>query len=131
MNKHDIIISCVFLEPDGKQCSIYEARPVQCRTYPFWPTIMESMQSWDSECRRMDDDQYSPLPQWTPANGGCEGMQTIEAASLSTSSGGDVGAAVEGVPIREAYRQLYEYTISDRRFPKGKEKRLPNVKNHP
>jgi Fe-S-cluster containining protein len=27
---------CVFLEPDGL-CRIYEARPLQCRTFPFWP----------------------------------------------------------------------------------------------
>lgn len=25
---------CGFL--DGKRCSVYEARPVQCRTWPFW-----------------------------------------------------------------------------------------------
>lgn len=26
---------CVFLDPDGL-CRIYEARPLQCRTFPFW-----------------------------------------------------------------------------------------------
>ncbi len=26
---------CTFLTPEG-QCSVYEARPMQCRTWPFW-----------------------------------------------------------------------------------------------
>lgn len=29
---------CRFLV--GKKCGIYEARPVQCRTFPFWPENM-------------------------------------------------------------------------------------------
>jgi len=31
--------ACVFLR-DGL-CSVYEARPLQCRTWPFWPENME------------------------------------------------------------------------------------------
>ena len=27
---------CVLLASDGKRCSVYNARPVQCRTWPFW-----------------------------------------------------------------------------------------------
>ncbi len=27
--------ACVFFDLNKKQCSIYEARPVQCRTFPF------------------------------------------------------------------------------------------------
>ncbi len=30
--------SCPFLK-EGK-CSVYEARPTQCRTFPFWPELM-------------------------------------------------------------------------------------------
>jgi hypothetical protein len=29
---------CVFLEK--KRCTVYEARPMQCRTWPFWPEVM-------------------------------------------------------------------------------------------
>jgi len=34
---------CVFLR-DGNQtaCSIYPARPKQCRTWPFWPELLRS-----------------------------------------------------------------------------------------
>lgn len=36
---------CRFL--DGKACSVYEGRPTQCRTWPFWPENM-SARSWTS-----------------------------------------------------------------------------------
>lgn len=38
---------CVFLV-EGK-CSIYEVRPEQCRTYPFWLGILRSKEAWDKE----------------------------------------------------------------------------------
>ncbi|MBX2988571.1 MAG: YkgJ family cysteine cluster protein [Bdellovibrionaceae bacterium] len=34
---------CLFL--DGKRCSVYEVRPMQCRTWPFWPEVMNP-KSW-------------------------------------------------------------------------------------
>ncbi|NIZ47343.1 YkgJ family cysteine cluster protein [Entomospira nematocerorum] len=30
-------------------CTVYNARPTQCRTYPFWHSIMQSEQSWQQE----------------------------------------------------------------------------------
>lgn len=35
---------CVFLK--DKQCSVYGARPMQCRTYPWWPQNLNSEESW-------------------------------------------------------------------------------------
>ena len=35
---------CVFLKND--QCSIYSARPTQCRTFPFWPANLKSRYRW-------------------------------------------------------------------------------------
>lgn len=40
---------CIFLTKDG--CSIYQSRPLQCRTYPFWPSVIESRESWEREGR--------------------------------------------------------------------------------
>ena len=37
---------CQFLE--GKRCGIYEGRPTQCRTWPFWPEVMDS-KTWNKE----------------------------------------------------------------------------------
>jgi Fe-S-cluster containining protein len=38
---------CVFWKDGG--CSVYPARPTQCRTYPFWNTIVDDEQHWNSE----------------------------------------------------------------------------------
>lgn len=38
---------CIFLTPHG--CSIYEARPSQCRTYPFWENVLASEETWENE----------------------------------------------------------------------------------
>jgi len=35
---------CVFLK--DKRCSIYEQRPVQCRTFPWWPELLRSEKAW-------------------------------------------------------------------------------------
>lgn len=37
---------CMFLK--NKRCSTYEARPTQCRTWPFWPEVMNP-KSWKKE----------------------------------------------------------------------------------
>jgi Fe-S-cluster containining protein len=39
---------CEFL--DGKSCSIYEGRPAQCRTWPFWPENMNA-RTWNREIK--------------------------------------------------------------------------------
>jgi Fe-S-cluster containining protein len=31
---------CLFIEDEG--CSVYEARPEQCRTFPYWEKLMNS-----------------------------------------------------------------------------------------
>ena len=31
---------CMFLK--NKACTVYEARPMQCRTWPFWPEVMDA-----------------------------------------------------------------------------------------
>jgi len=37
---------CIFWESGG--CSVYEYRPLQCRSYPFWSNFLDSRKSWDS-----------------------------------------------------------------------------------
>ncbi|MEM9420000.1 MAG: YkgJ family cysteine cluster protein [Planctomycetota bacterium] len=40
---------CVFLERDAQgkgRCSIYETRPTQCRTWPFWASNLASPRQW-------------------------------------------------------------------------------------
>jgi Fe-S-cluster containining protein len=37
---------CIFLDPKTRGCSVYEVRPKQCRTWPFWPSNLESPSKW-------------------------------------------------------------------------------------
>jgi Fe-S-cluster containining protein len=30
-------------------CTIYNARPLQCKTFPFWPILVESKENWENE----------------------------------------------------------------------------------
>lgn len=38
--------ACMFLKDN--RCTVYEARPTQCRTWPFWPEVM-SAKSWKQD----------------------------------------------------------------------------------
>lgn len=42
--------ACVFFNLEKKQCTIYEARPIQCRTFPFWDYFKENTQEVYEEC---------------------------------------------------------------------------------
>lgn len=61
---------CVFLDRDsipGKAaCSLYEARPRQCRTWPFWPENLRTPRSWATAkhitpCPGMDEGELIPI----------------------------------------------------------------------
>ena len=41
---------CIFWK---NGCSVYEARPLQCKTFPFWPSMLESGRSWAASCAAM------------------------------------------------------------------------------
>lgn len=41
---------CIFLV--DARCSVYESRPHQCRTWPFWPENMTSLRVWKREVAR-------------------------------------------------------------------------------
>ena len=37
---------CIFLT--NKKCSVYKSRPIQCRTWPFWPENLNT-KTWNNE----------------------------------------------------------------------------------
>lgn len=43
-------LDCIFLDrrttPGKAVCSLYEARPMQCRTFPWWPANVRSARDW-------------------------------------------------------------------------------------
>lgn len=42
---------CTFFDPEKRGCTIYPARPRQCRNWPFWSSNLESPEAW-SEVQR-------------------------------------------------------------------------------
>eukprot|EP00976_Prorocentrum_cordatum_P046652 942764-Prorocentrum_minimum.AAC.2 len=63
--------ACVFLE--NNRCGVYQARPTQCRTYPFWRENVLTAHDWETEATA------------------CEG---ISPAAEPTVSGAEVAANV-------------------------------------
>ena len=53
---------CPFLKDDG--CSVHPAKPTQCRTFPFWPELIEDSAQWNeaaSWCPGMNRGDLVPL----------------------------------------------------------------------
>lgn len=51
---------CIFL--DGKRCTIYDVRPEQCRTYPWWPENTTTSQDWNDEGVRCEGINHPDAP---------------------------------------------------------------------
>lgn len=45
LNESSKTFDCIFLKE--KKCQVYGARPLQCRTYPWWPHNLRSTASWE------------------------------------------------------------------------------------
>lgn len=39
--------ACIFMNEDGT-CKYYNERPSQCKTFPWWPEIIENKEEWES-----------------------------------------------------------------------------------
>lgn len=64
---------CVFLK--GKLCTVYQARPIQCRTFPWWEENLKSKECWDyaaNDCEGINDQApvvpYSQIVQLLRSN---------------------------------------------------------------
>lgn len=42
--------ACVFFDTQSRKCSIYELRPKQCRSFPFWEYFKEHKEELKKEC---------------------------------------------------------------------------------
>ncbi len=59
LNSDPITQICIYLD-ENKKCIVYEARPAQCRSYPFWSENVRSDRSWKrtvSECPGLEADE--------------------------------------------------------------------------
>jgi Fe-S-cluster containining protein len=61
---------CVFLDrqsiPGKAICSMYEVRPIQCRTWPFWPENLRTKRHWETvkrvtPCPGMNSGKLVPI----------------------------------------------------------------------
>eukprot|EP00613_Pedinella_sp_CCMP2098_P066871 CAMPEP_0171980084 /NCGR_PEP_ID=MMETSP0993-20121228/259757_1 /TAXON_ID=483369 /ORGANISM="non described non described, Strain CCMP2098" /LENGTH=393 /DNA_ID=CAMNT_0012632261 /DNA_START=51 /DNA_END=1232 /DNA_ORIENTATION=- len=90
---------CVFLDPLGK-CSIYEVRPLQCRTYPFWPSLLEDAEAWSAEAV-LPDNVPLPLSSHTAVKrDGDQAERSDEESAVGVSAGKRSDVAGAGVPRR-------------------------------
>jgi uncharacterized protein len=42
---------CIFFDPKKRCCTVYEARPRQCRTWPFWESNVRTPKAWEETCQ--------------------------------------------------------------------------------
>ncbi|MCY2974416.1 MAG: YkgJ family cysteine cluster protein [Planctomycetota bacterium] len=52
---------CIFLDPKTRECMVYEARPVQCRTWPFWPQTVSSPADWARAAKGCPGCNHGPV----------------------------------------------------------------------
>lgn len=50
---------CIFWAHGG--CTVYEVRPFQCSTYPFWASVLESSRTWHEEAGNCPGIEQGPL----------------------------------------------------------------------
>ena len=41
---------CILLDPETRKCIAYGARPIQCRTWPFWNSNLKKRKDWKETC---------------------------------------------------------------------------------
>ena len=41
---------CTFFDPATRHCRVYQSRPVQCRTWPFWNSHLVNPEAWNRVC---------------------------------------------------------------------------------
>ncbi len=51
---------CVFYK--DKKCTVYEARPVQCKTYPWWVHNLRNPADWKEEAKRCEGINHPDAP---------------------------------------------------------------------
>ncbi len=52
---------CILLDNQKRICRVYQARPRQCRTWPFWASNLSTPQAWEETCRECPGADSGPL----------------------------------------------------------------------
>ncbi|MCL4402555.1 MAG: YkgJ family cysteine cluster protein [Acidobacteria bacterium] len=67
-------VRCPFLNESG--CSIHEAKPTQCRLFPFWPELVDDPKDWYRAAARCPGIGKGDLVQIETARAGASEMRT-------------------------------------------------------
>jgi len=117
---------CIFLGEDGKACGVYNVRPVQCRTYPWWPRLLTNATVWNSESVLPDDVEGGK--HWSPESGGCEGLYTVSSVDGTHQSDNDQSKIVDTQTIYhnkalyETYSQAHPFLSNEQDVSRLKSK---------
>jgi hypothetical protein len=52
---------CIFFDGQTRRCRVYGARPLQCRTWPFWESNVQSPRTWRQACRMCPGSGQGPV----------------------------------------------------------------------
>lgn len=52
---------CIYFG-DDRRCTVYEARPDQCRAYPFWPEVIRTSSTWTKESKECPGIEHPDAP---------------------------------------------------------------------
>jgi Fe-S-cluster containining protein len=52
---------CVFFDNQSRRCTVYNARPRQCRTWPFWQSNVRTPEAWADTCSVCPGCGHGPL----------------------------------------------------------------------
>jgi Fe-S-cluster containining protein len=52
---------CVFFDGKARKCTVYSARPRQCRTWPFWNSNLRTEETWRETCNVCPGSGKGPL----------------------------------------------------------------------
>ena len=72
---------CVFFDSDSRKCQVYQARPRQCRTWPFWPSTLASPETWTLMSRSL----YASNISTPPRGSGPFGFRLVPTAHVWTN----------------------------------------------
>lgn len=60
LKEHSKTYDCVFLK--GKRCEVYEVRPKQCRTFPWWSENLKTPEHWKETAARCEGIDHADAP---------------------------------------------------------------------
>ena len=94
--------ACILLDQWG-QCSIYDVRPVQCSTYPFWPSLLKNKEVWEEESVLPDNLNIEGTNDrhWSPDLGGCEGIILKKSCLDEEDGGGKCSVASQEIELKK------------------------------